>query len=333
MDRRDGGARSASRVEGGDRAGLARGPVSGRRLPPQRRVPPELRLRVLGDARNQLHRKLPVPVRSRRHLRLVSGAGPAFERRRAALPRQDSHLGRLRPSPELRPLLAAAGVRSIFERSQSSHRARGRLVGQEDFYGPQTIYEKLEPHDTEHRNYFVAGPWNHGQWNGNGSRLGAISFGSDTSQYYRENIFQPWFDYWLRGVGELHLAEATTFETGTNEWRQYDAWPPKQGVERGACISTKGGACPSMRAGRAVSTSTSATPPTLCRIVRGRCLRRIRGRSGRCGWSRTSASWTIAPTCFRGRPSRSARMCEWPGTSPRRFSHRRRERTATGWSS
>jgi len=102
---------------------------------------------------------------------------------------------------------------------------------QEDFYGPQKIYEMLEPHDTEHRNYFVAGPWNHGQWNGNGSRLGAIDFGSDTSQYYRENIFQPWFDYWLRGQGELRLAEATTFETGANEWRQYDAWPPKQGVE------------------------------------------------------------------------------------------------------
>jgi putative CocE/NonD family hydrolase len=101
----------------------------------------------------------------------------------------------------------------------------------EDFYGPQKIYESLEPHDTEQRNYFVAGPWNHGQWNRNGRWLGAIDFGSDTSQYYRENIFQPWFDYWLRGQGELHLAEATTFETGTNEWKRYDAWPPKRGME------------------------------------------------------------------------------------------------------
>jgi putative CocE/NonD family hydrolase len=102
---------------------------------------------------------------------------------------------------------------------------------QEDFYGPQKIYERLEPHDTGHLNYFVAGPWNHGQWNGNGRRLGAIDFGSDTSQYYRENIFQPWFDYWLRGQGELRLAEATVFETGANQWRQFEAWPPKGGVE------------------------------------------------------------------------------------------------------
>ena len=103
---------------------------------------------------------------------------------------------------------------------------------QEDFYGPQKIYEKLEAHDPDHRNYFVAGPWNHGQWNGNGRRLGAIDFGSDTSQYYREHIFQPWFDYWLRGQADPHLAEATTFETGANQWRQYDAWPPRSGIEK-----------------------------------------------------------------------------------------------------
>lgn len=101
---------------------------------------------------------------------------------------------------------------------------------QEDFYGPQKIYQTLEPHDTAHRNYFVAGPWNHGQWNGDGRRLGAIDFGSDTSREYRERVFQPWFDYWLRGAGELRLAEATVFETGANQWREFPAWPPKQGV-------------------------------------------------------------------------------------------------------
>jgi putative CocE/NonD family hydrolase len=101
---------------------------------------------------------------------------------------------------------------------------------QEDFYGPQKIYAKLEANDEKKWNYFVAGPWKHGQWGGDGSRLGPVEFGSDTSKYYREQIFNPWFAYWLRGEGELHLAEATTFETGSNQWRQYDAWPPKRGV-------------------------------------------------------------------------------------------------------
>jgi putative CocE/NonD family hydrolase len=102
---------------------------------------------------------------------------------------------------------------------------------QEDFYGPQKIYELMERHDAARRNYFVAGPWNHGGWNGNGKRLGAIDFGSDTAAYYREKIFQPWFDHWLREEGSWKLAEATVFETGANQWREHEAWPPKRGVE------------------------------------------------------------------------------------------------------
>ena len=102
---------------------------------------------------------------------------------------------------------------------------------QEDFYGPQKIYELMERHDAERRNYFVAGPWNHGGWNGNGRKLGAIDFGSDTAAYYREKIFEPWFDHWLRGQAEWKLAEATVFETGANQWQEHEAWPPKRGVE------------------------------------------------------------------------------------------------------
>ena len=35
---------------------------------------------------------------------------------------------------------------------------------QEDFYGPLKIYETLEKFDQGHRDYLVAGPWNHGGW-------------------------------------------------------------------------------------------------------------------------------------------------------------------------
>ncbi len=101
--------------------------------------------------------------------------------------------------PELRRVLAAAGVRSVPERGEGADRARGRLVGPGGLLRPAEDLRELEPHDTEHRNYLVVGPWNHGGVERHGRRLGAIDFGSDTSQYYREHIFQPWFDYWLRG--------------------------------------------------------------------------------------------------------------------------------------
>jgi uncharacterized protein len=101
---------------------------------------------------------------------------------------------------------------------------------QEDFYGPQKIYAAMEKFDKKHWNYFVAGPWNHGQWGGEGDRLGPLKFGFDTSAWYRDNVMVPWLAYWLRGEGSLHLPEATVFETGTNHWREYEAWPPVRKV-------------------------------------------------------------------------------------------------------
>jgi putative CocE/NonD family hydrolase len=102
---------------------------------------------------------------------------------------------------------------------------------QEDFYGPVTIYEALEPHDSQHKNFLVVGPWNHGGWaQPEGRKLGNIDFGSPTSLWFRQNVQAPWFAYWLKDKGKLDLPEALVFEAGANEWRRYDAWPPKKAV-------------------------------------------------------------------------------------------------------
>jgi uncharacterized protein len=102
---------------------------------------------------------------------------------------------------------------------------------QEDFYGPVTIYELLEKHDTKNLNFLVVGPWNHGGWSGpSGRTLGNVDFGAATSPDYRRDIQAPFFAYWLKGLGELNLAEATTFEAGTNKWERHSSWPPKTEV-------------------------------------------------------------------------------------------------------
>jgi putative CocE/NonD family hydrolase len=103
---------------------------------------------------------------------------------------------------------------------------------QEDFYGAIKIYETLERHDTKHLNYLVVGPWNHGGWNGaSGQKLGPVDFGSQTAIYYRQKIQAPWFAYWLKDKGTLTLAEATTFEAGSNSWQSHDSWPVKTNIE------------------------------------------------------------------------------------------------------
>jgi len=99
---------------------------------------------------------------------------------------------------------------------------------QEDFYGPVKTYDLLEKGGAGQLNYLVVGPWNHGGWfNGSGSHLGDISFGSATGQYFRSKVMAPWFRYWLHGEGAPPAAKALVFETGTNQWKQYAEWPPR----------------------------------------------------------------------------------------------------------
>jgi uncharacterized protein len=103
---------------------------------------------------------------------------------------------------------------------------------QEDFYGPQKIYETLEPLDGRRINFFVAGPWNHGGWmRSDGSELGRIKFGSGASKYFREKIQAPFFAYFLKDKGAWGVTEAITFETGANVWQSYDQWPPRDLTE------------------------------------------------------------------------------------------------------
>jgi uncharacterized protein len=100
---------------------------------------------------------------------------------------------------------------------------------QEDFYGPMATYARLEKSDSKHLNYLVAGPWNHGGWgHGPGKSLGEIPFGSDTAAYFRQKIELPWFEYWLKDKGSLPLKEALLFQTGSDNWVQFDSWPPRE---------------------------------------------------------------------------------------------------------
>jgi putative CocE/NonD family hydrolase len=98
---------------------------------------------------------------------------------------------------------------------------------QEDFYGPIKAYMALEKNDQQKNNFIVAGPWNHGGWRGgDGSRLGNIEFKNATGAYFREKIEAPWFAYHLKGKGSLQQPEAVIFQTGSNEWKTYNQWPP-----------------------------------------------------------------------------------------------------------
>lgn len=102
----------------------------------------------------------------------------------------------------------------------------------ENLGGAHDIYTTLEPLDEKDRNSIVVGPWSHGQWAGaNEMHLGAYDFGADTSTYYQREVEAPWFAHHLKDAPDPSLPEALMFQTGSNVWKRYEAWPPTDLVE------------------------------------------------------------------------------------------------------
>jgi putative CocE/NonD family hydrolase len=103
----------------------------------------------------------------------------------------------------------------------------------EDLFGPLEIYRATERMNPGITNVLVMGPWAHGGWGrGDGDKLGDINFRAKTSEFYREKIELPFFRHFLKGDTNYTPTEAHAFETGTHQWRRFDAWPPKQAAAR-----------------------------------------------------------------------------------------------------
>ena len=104
----------------------------------------------------------------------------------------------------------------------------GGYYDQEDILGPQLMYQHMEKQDKSNLNYICLGPWNHGQWSRKSAdSLGKIKFDSNTAEWF-QTFQKKWFDYWLKGIGDGKFQEATSFQTGTNQWKSYETWPPKE---------------------------------------------------------------------------------------------------------
>ncbi|WP_238537517.1 CocE/NonD family hydrolase [Zavarzinella formosa] len=102
----------------------------------------------------------------------------------------------------------------------------------ENLFGALETYKNTEKNSPSNAtNMIVMGPWDHGGWShDDADRLGPVKFNSKTGPYYREQIELPFFEYHLKGKGTGKFPEAWMFETGTNVWRKFDVWPPKQAV-------------------------------------------------------------------------------------------------------
>jgi putative CocE/NonD family hydrolase len=112
----------------------------------------------------------------------------------------------------------------------------------EDLHGTLETYRTVERENPGLPNTIIMGPWAHSKWHinsGGSENRGAFAF-QGTRTYFHEKAEVPFFNYYLKGKGALALPEAVVFETGTDQWRTYAAWPPAEAADRKLFLGAQG---------------------------------------------------------------------------------------------
>lgn len=115
----------------------------------------------------------------------------------------------------------------------------GGYFDAEDLYGITQTYKRLVKESPSTDTYFLFGPWSHGGWRWDASRLGALRFGSDPGDKVCE-MKVAFFDHYLRGVGGFDVQKVTVYKGGENKWTSMDQWPPKDMVEKPVYLADGG---------------------------------------------------------------------------------------------
>jgi len=103
----------------------------------------------------------------------------------------------------------------------------------EDLSGPFKTFHAIDEFNPGAVNTLVVGPWTHGGWAlWDGDKLGDVNFGSKTGVFFRSQIQFPFFEHYLKGHDGGVLPKAYVFETGSDVWKKYDAWPPKSAAAK-----------------------------------------------------------------------------------------------------
>ncbi len=103
----------------------------------------------------------------------------------------------------------------------------GGLFDAEDCFGAWNCFKATEVQSPETNNKIVMGPWYHGQWSREGSFMGNVRFGQNTSEFFQDSIEIPFFNHYLLNTPDPGLDKANIFFSGENQWHRFDQWPPK----------------------------------------------------------------------------------------------------------
>ena len=119
--------------------------------------------------------------------------------------------------------------------------AVGGWFDAEDLVGPGKVFQAVAKFNPDTPDTLVMGPWVHGGWaHTEGDHLGDVNFAGKHSPFFNDNVLLPFFRQYLKGEGNANLPRALMFETGTNVWRRYDSWPPKNTEPRSLYLHSSG---------------------------------------------------------------------------------------------
>jgi putative CocE/NonD family hydrolase len=112
----------------------------------------------------------------------------------------------------------------------------------EDLFGSLQVHRRIQETSPGADNLLVMGPWSHGGWSeGEGRRLGDLDFGQATGAFFRREIEAPFFLHFLKDAPDPRLPKAFVFQTGSNLWRRFDAWPPRAAQPTRVFLAAGGG--------------------------------------------------------------------------------------------
>ena len=112
----------------------------------------------------------------------------------------------------------------------------------EDLSGPFKTFHAIDQFNPGATNTLVVGPWTHGGWSiWDGDKLGDADFHQKTGVFFRAEIQFPFFEKYLKGKDEAALPKAYVFETGSDVWKKYDAWPPASATAKTLYFHAGGG--------------------------------------------------------------------------------------------
>ena len=121
----------------------------------------------------------------------------------------------------------ARNIRPYLKNIKPAVMVVGGWFDAEDLFGSLHTYQAIEQQSPGNKNHLVMGPWTHGAWaGGNWNKFATYDFGSNTSKFFQDSLETVFFNYYLKDKGTYNDAEATVFETGTNQWRTFNTWPP-----------------------------------------------------------------------------------------------------------